>query len=32
VVGVLIIALFALFEKRRDDMLKLVENLNTWER
>jgi hypothetical protein len=32
VAGVLIIALFALFEKRRDDMLRLVENLKTWER
>ena len=31
VTGVLIIALFAVFEKRRDDMLKLVENLKKWE-
>lgn len=31
VTGVLIIALFAVFEKRRDDMLQLVENLKKWE-
>ena len=31
VTGILIIILFAVFEKRRDDMLKLVENLKQWE-
>ncbi len=29
--GVLIIALFGLFEKRRDDVLRLVEQLKHWE-
>jgi hypothetical protein len=31
VVGVLIIALFGLFEKRRDDVLRVVENLKQWQ-
>ncbi|MEX2187117.1 MAG: hypothetical protein WD875_10000 [Pirellulales bacterium] len=31
VAGVLIIALFGLFEKRRDDMLRLVERIKAWE-
>lgn len=31
VTGVLIIALFGLFEKRRDDVLRLVEQLKHWE-
>lgn len=31
VTGVLIIALFGLFEKKRDDMLKLVEQVGQWE-
>lgn len=31
VTGVLIIALFGLFEKRRDDVLRLVDELKHWE-
>ncbi len=31
VTGVLIIALFGLFEKKRDDMLRLVEQVKQWE-
>ena len=31
VTGVLIIALFGLFEKRRDDVLRMVERLKQWE-
>ncbi len=31
VTGVLIIALFGLFEKKRDDMLRLVERIKAWE-
>ena len=31
VTGVLIIALFGLFEKRRDDVLRMVEQLKQWE-
>ena len=31
VTGVLIIALFGLFEKRRDDVLRVVEELKHWE-
>jgi hypothetical protein len=31
VTGVLIIALFGLVEKRRDDVLRLVEQLKHWE-
>jgi hypothetical protein len=31
VTGVLIIALFGLFEKRRDDVLRVVEQLKHWE-
>jgi hypothetical protein len=30
VAGICILALFAVFEKRRDDMLRLVEQLKTW--
>jgi hypothetical protein len=29
--GTLIIALFGLFEKRRDDVLRVVEQLRQWE-
>jgi hypothetical protein len=29
--GALIFALFAIFEKRRDDVIKLIENIKTWE-
>jgi len=31
VTGVLIIALFGLFEKKRDEMLRMVEKLKQWE-
>jgi hypothetical protein len=31
VTGILIIALFGLFEKKRDEMLRLVEKLKQWE-
>lgn len=31
VLGLAILALFALFEKRRDDMLKLLEQIKAWE-
>lgn len=31
VTGVLIIALFGLFEKKRDEVLRIVENLKQWE-
>lgn len=31
VAGVTIIAVFAIFEKKRDDMLRLVERLKAWE-
>ena len=31
VTGVLIIALFGLFEKRRDDVLRVVEQLKHWD-
>jgi hypothetical protein len=31
VTGVLIIAMFGLFEKRRDDMLRLIDRLKQWE-
>ena len=31
VTGVLIIALFGVFEKRRDDVLRVVERLKQWE-
>ena len=31
ITGVAIIALFGLFEKRRDDVLRLVEKLKEWE-
>ena len=31
VVGVAMIALFGLFEKRRDDVLRVVEQLKHWE-
>jgi hypothetical protein len=31
VTGVLIIALFGLFEKRRDDVLRMVDELKQWE-
>ncbi len=31
VTGILIIALFAVFEKKRDDVLKLVEDLKRWQ-
>jgi hypothetical protein len=31
VLGVLIIALFAVFEKKRNDILRLVDNLKQWE-
>jgi hypothetical protein len=31
VTGALIIALFGLFEKRRDDLLRLVERIKAWE-
>jgi Na+/H+ antiporter NhaD/arsenite permease-like protein len=31
VTGVLIIALFGVFEKRRDDVLRMVERLKQWE-
>jgi len=30
VLGVLIILLFALFEKRRNDMLKMLDNMKRW--
>jgi hypothetical protein len=29
--GAVIFALFAIFEKRRDDVLKLIEDIKTWE-
>jgi hypothetical protein len=32
VTGILIIALFGLFEKRREDVLRVVEQLKQWER
>jgi hypothetical protein len=32
VTGVLIIALFALFERKRQDVLRVVDQLKTWER
>ena len=32
IAGVLILALFAVFEKRRQDILKLVEGLKEWEK
>jgi hypothetical protein len=31
VTGALIIALFGLFEKRRDDVLRVVEELKNWQ-
>lgn len=31
VTGILIIALFGLFEKKREDMLQLVEQVKHWE-
>jgi hypothetical protein len=31
VTGILIIAMFGLFEKKRDDMLRLVETVRAWE-
>ena len=31
ITGSLIIALFGLFEKRRDDVLRVVEELKHWE-
>ena len=31
VTGALIIALFGVFEKRRDDVLRLVDRLKQWE-
>ena len=31
VTGILIIALFAVFEKKRDDVLKMVEDLKRWD-
>jgi hypothetical protein len=31
ITGVLIIALFGLFEKRRDDVLRALEQLKHWE-
>jgi hypothetical protein len=31
ITGVLIIALFGVFEKRRDDVLRIVERLKQWE-
>jgi hypothetical protein len=31
VVGVLIIALFAMFEKKRNEVLRLVEQLKEWQ-
>jgi hypothetical protein len=32
VTGVVILVVFAIFEKKRDDVLRLVEQLKTWER
>jgi len=31
VAGVLIIVLFGIFEKRRDDVLRVVDNLRHWD-
>jgi hypothetical protein len=31
VLGVMILILFALFEKRRNDMLKLLDNMKRWQ-
>jgi hypothetical protein len=31
VVGVMIIAVFAMFERKRDEVLRVVERLKTWE-
>ena len=31
VTGVLILALFGLFEKRRDDVLRMVEQIKQWQ-